>query len=109
MNVTSLSYPDASFDAVLDKGTLDCLLCGESSTANTAKYMSEVSRVLKPGGLFLVVTYGSPENRLSYLEGDYGWTTSVNTLPKPVINAEGLPEVQVDESQVHYVFLCRKN
>ena len=109
MSCCALSYPDASFDAVIDKGTLDSLLCGENSTANTARYMAEVSRVLKAGGVFIVVSYGSPENRLSYLEGDFGWSVSVHTLPKPAINAAGLPEASADPTQVHYVFFAQKS
>ena len=55
MNCCALDFPDETFDVVLDKGTLDSVLCGEGSTANTAKMCSEVSRVLKPNGVFLIV------------------------------------------------------
>jgi hypothetical protein len=44
------------------------VLCGEGSTANVAKFCSEVSRVLKPTGVFFIVSYGVPDNRLNYLE-----------------------------------------
>ena len=47
MNVCSLEFPDESFDAVVVKGTMDAILCGEGSTANVAKMCQEVSRVLK--------------------------------------------------------------
>lgn len=110
MNCAALNYPDASFSTVVDKGTLDCLLCGENSTANTGRYTHEVARVLKPGGVFIVVSYGAPENRLSYLEGDYGWFVSVQTIQKPTINTAGLPEAAGggDSSNVHYVYVCKK-
>merc|ERR1711968_155952 len=68
MNCCALDFPDETFDVVIDKGTLDSVLCGEGSTANTAKMCSEVSRVLKPKGVFLIVSYGVPDNRLNYLE-----------------------------------------
>ena len=48
MNVCALEFPDESFDAVLAKGLVDGILCGEGSTANVAKMCQEVSRVLKP-------------------------------------------------------------
>ena len=48
MNVCSLEFPDESFDAVVAKGLMDAILCGEGSTANVAKMCQEVSRVLKP-------------------------------------------------------------
>ena len=42
MNATALEYPDETFDAVLDKGTLDSVLCGEGSAANAARMCMEV-------------------------------------------------------------------
>lgn len=135
MNCTALNYPDACFNAVIDKGTLDCLLCGESSTANTGRYTHEVARVLKPGGVFIVVSFGPPENRLSCaccvcgrrqraprhaltaplslprpadLEGDYGWFVTVQTIAKPSINTAGLPEASGEAQAVHYVYICKK-
>lgn len=64
MNVCALDYPDESFNAVVDKGTLDSVLCGEGSTANVAKMCMEVSRVLKPNGVYFICSYGVPDNRL---------------------------------------------
>lgn len=42
MNVCSLEFPDESFDAVIGKGLMDAILCGEGSTANVAKMCQEV-------------------------------------------------------------------
>ena len=64
MNVCALDYPDESFNAVVDKGTLDSVLCGEGSTANVAKMCMEISRVLKPNGVYFICSYGVPDNRL---------------------------------------------
>jgi SAM-dependent methyltransferase len=109
MNCCALNFPDASFDAVIDKGTLDSILCSEASTANSGRYTHEVARVLKPGGVFIIVSQGAPEIRMSYLEGDYGWSTSISTIPKPSISTAGLPEASSsDPSAVHYVYVCRK-
>ena len=154
MNCCALDFPDATFDAVVDKGTMDSVLCGEGSTANVAKMCSEMSRcvrscgfarvalsgrvmaslwrhhpffpflfarlhpmlkpprpppllyrtfqipslcssvlptaccastplgsVLKPDGVFFIVSYGTPENRMSYLENDeYKWRVTVHTV-----------------------------
>lgn len=44
MNVCDMQFPDASYDAVIDKGTLDSILCGDNSTSNAAKYCAQVSR-----------------------------------------------------------------
>ena len=70
MNVCSLEFPDESFDAVIVKGTMDAILCGEGSTANVAKMCMEVSRVLKPSGILFVVSYGVPDNLMQYLENE---------------------------------------
>ncbi|KAG5192123.1 S-adenosyl-L-methionine-dependent methyltransferase [Tribonema minus] len=108
MNAMALEYPDESFDAAVDKGTLDSLMCGEGASANVAKMCMEVSRVLKPNGVYLVISYGAPDSRLKYLQSDdYSWTVSVATLPKPAISAAAIPDTK-DASAVHYVYLCRK-
>uniref|UniRef100_A0A7S2V7W5 Methyltransferase type 11 domain-containing protein n=1 Tax=Fibrocapsa japonica TaxID=94617 RepID=A0A7S2V7W5_9STRA len=108
MNVASLEFPDESFDAVIDKGTMDSILCGEGSTANCAKMCLEVSRVLKPNGVFFIVSYGVPENRLQYLENDdYSWQVSEHTIPKPTVTAAAVPDTK-DANSVHYVYVCQK-
>lgn len=83
VDATALSFPDGYFDAVLDKGTLDSVLCGENSTSNATKMLAETSRVLKAGGNYMVISYGQPESRLTYLEKeDYKWRVTVHTIRK---------------------------
>ncbi len=60
-------YADASFGGVLDKGTLDALLCGDSDAADSAAMLAEVHRLLAPGGAYLCVTSAAPRSRLRYL------------------------------------------
>lgn len=109
MNVMQLAFADGAFDAVVDKGTLDSLLCGDNSTANGGRYLSEVSRVLKPGGVFFCVSYGTPDNRLQYFENDdYGWSVVVKTLPKPTISSTtGAPDA-ADPASNHFVYVLVK-
>jgi hypothetical protein len=74
MNVTAMSFPASHFAAVVDKGTLDSLLCGDNATASVAKYYAEVARVLRAGGKFIIISYGPPEHRVPTLESDdYDW------------------------------------
>lgn len=108
MNMCSLEFPDESFDAVCDKGTLDSILCGEGSTANVAKMCQEISRVLKPSGVYFIVSYGVPDNRLNYLENDdYGWKVTVHTVAKPTVSATAVPDTK-DANSVHYIYACQK-
>jgi len=44
MDATSLGFADSSCDCIIDKGTLDSVLCGESSTANASRVLSGASR-----------------------------------------------------------------
>eukprot|EP00953_Heterococcus_sp_UTEX-ZZ885_P023120 12728-Heterococcus_DN1.PRE.2 len=108
MNASALEYPDETFDVALDKGTLDSVLCGEGSAANVAKMCMEVSRVLKPSGVYFVISYGVPDTRLQYLQvDDYSWTVTTLTLPKPAISAAAVPDTK-DANAVHYIYVCKK-
>lgn len=104
--------PDATYDAVVDKGTLDSLLCGERSSANASKMMAGVSRVLKSVGVYFCVSYGIPDNRMTYLDSEaYGWTVKVHTVAKPTVSAAGAAAAGgkgADGSSVHYVYVCQK-
>jgi hypothetical protein len=60
-------YDDGYFGAVVDKGTLDAVLCCHTGTADGAAYINEVHRLLSPGGMFLLISLGQPRARLSLL------------------------------------------
>lgn len=64
-----LPYPDDSFDLIVNKGTLDAILCSNGAISNANAMMEECARVLNPRhGKMVVVSYGSPENRRVYFE-----------------------------------------
>ncbi|KAM2918858.1 hypothetical protein COP2_040896 [Malus domestica] len=45
MDVRDMSFfPDESFDGVIDKGTLDSLMCGNDAPISAAQMLGEVSR-----------------------------------------------------------------
>ena len=96
MDVTQMTFSDASFDCVLDKATLDtmCQLdeedgeeldkektteetpeetcknenIGKQKTKKThvARMLRESLRVLRPGGTYVCLTYGEPEDRMDF-------------------------------------------
>jgi SAM-dependent methyltransferase len=83
MDCRDLRYKDSEFDMIIDKGTLDAILCGNDSAKNSSDMLDQCSRVLKPGGVFFIFTYGQPQSRLSYLEKPkLGWTVSYQVLGK---------------------------
>jgi len=61
---------NASFDVVIDKGTADALLCGSGADEQVRALVAEAARVLKPGGAFLLISYGTPDKRLGHLLPD---------------------------------------
>eukprot|EP00271_Cylindrocystis_brebissonii_P007843 TRINITY_DN21696_c0_g1_i2.p1 TRINITY_DN21696_c0_g1~~TRINITY_DN21696_c0_g1_i2.p1 ORF type:complete len:213 (+),score=29.62 TRINITY_DN21696_c0_g1_i2:198-836(+) len=81
MDVKSMTFEDESFDTVVDKGTLDSLMCGDDSTVNARKMLSGVSRILRPNGTYVLITYGDPRLRMSHLQRpDYKWTVHLHVM-----------------------------
>lgn len=57
----SLVYPNDSFDIVIDKGTIDAMMCSDTQGVSNARQIcSEAARVVSPGGLLIVVSHMSP-------------------------------------------------
>ena len=67
-DIHHMSYPDESFDVVIDKGTLDAIICGDEATCDPDKVLLEVNRVLKKDGVYICITFGMPENRMDYFQ-----------------------------------------
>jgi len=67
MDVRDLKYEDNTFDLAIDKSTIDALLCGDNSFINVAIMIKEVQRILKTGGIYMIISYGQPENRNLHL------------------------------------------
>merc|ERR1711904_47554 len=107
MNCTSLEFADVTFDVAIDKGTMDSILCGEGSTKHCSKMMSEISRVLKPGGTYVVISYGQPDYRLNYFDKpEYNWNIlPASSVPKPTVS---VVEEQ-DPANVHYIYIMTKS
>jgi len=73
---------------------LPALLTVEEATANANSVVREVSRVLAPGGVFIVVSYEPPAGRRSVLEAD---------------DATWHLEVAGEEDEMgNYIYVCRK-
>ncbi|ETW01178.1 hypothetical protein H310_06776 [Aphanomyces invadans] len=83
-------FDDGSFNCILDKGCLDTMLLAPETQVesnvwktvtpdNAAEFneasavMRECMRLLAPDGIFLLISYGSPTNRIGLLD----WPTDV--------------------------------
>eukprot|EP00697_Spironema_sp_BW2_P011838 gnl/Spiro4/2770_TR1347_c0_g1_i1.p1 gnl/Spiro4/2770_TR1347_c0_g1~~gnl/Spiro4/2770_TR1347_c0_g1_i1.p1 ORF type:complete len:206 (-),score=35.36 gnl/Spiro4/2770_TR1347_c0_g1_i1:29-646(-) len=72
------------FDIVVDKGTLDAMLCGTAGPANGKAMFVEILKFLKPGGIFLDITYGAPDARTQYFEEeDLAWSVASQEIVVP--------------------------
>ena len=92
MDVMKLEFPDNAFDVVIDKGTVDSLLCGGNSFHNVYVMNKNVTRVLKRGGRYIVVTYGQPDTRIDhYRRKKLRFDVEHKTVDKPVFSSDASP------------------
>ena len=89
-----------SFDVVFDKGTMDSLMSSGSSARSVSQVLAEISRVLKPGGVFVEISYGTPNTRVSFLKNpQYGWTVLENQEIEKI----------TERDTFHYIYFAQKN
>merc|ERR1712129_626847 len=60
-DATNMTFEEGSFDLIFEKGTLDAMYT--ASNQLVTRTVSEVGRVLRPGGLFVSVSFGAEDNR----------------------------------------------
>ncbi|GAB2220072.1 hypothetical protein Droror1_Dr00007715 [Drosera rotundifolia] len=130
MDVRDMNFfQTGSFDAVIDKGTLDSILCGSNSMKNATMMLEEVQRVLKDKGVYILITYGSPSFRLRLLRDSGSWSIKLHVIEK-VVSPGGCSEqskwelnkpVPLNEDgssveaalgrnpDVHYIYVCTKD
>jgi hypothetical protein len=59
-------FSNSEFNIIIDKGTLDSILCGENSVLIGDKMMKEIYRILANSGVFICITYGDEEHRKTF-------------------------------------------
>lgn len=103
MDVMKLDFPESSFDVVIDKGTIDSLLCGSNSFHNVYQMHKQISRVLKKGGKYISVTYGQPDTRIDhYRRKRLRFDVEPRTVDKPVFSSDASP------TSNYFVYLITK-
>ena len=100
MAVENMKYEDEFFDIVIDKSTIDCLVCCHDSTYLVARTMKECQRVLKPGGLFISISFTAPNMRLPHFRRSF--------LDFKIRIHEIFKEHYMGEITNHYVYILEK-
>ena len=110
MDVRQLQYAENTFDAVIDKGTFDSILCGDGSGPNAATMLSEIHRILSPNGVYICISYGTSEQRVRYFQStDFDWQVSHHLVAKPTISTSSVVSAQQqDDRNFHWVYIMRK-
>lgn len=110
MDVLDLKeFAPGEFNAVIDKGTLDSVLCGDNSVPCAEKMMNEIFRVLSPGGFYICTSYGDPEHRKIYIKTPPWEAVNVDKIAKP--SAMVATNINADENDVknfHYIYTMPK-
>lgn len=108
MDARAMELPNENFNVVIDKATLDSVLCGEGSTHNAQKMLQEVSRVLQSNGVYIAISHGQPSYRLTYLQRpEFGWNVKIFTVQKPMMGMTASLSAD-DKDNVHYIYVCTK-
>jgi len=88
MDMASMAFPDASFDLVVEKATVDSVLVDTSPWELTSpghllatRTLREVKRVLRPQGTFLSITFAQPHHRVPLLtQPGLSWSVVVDKV-----------------------------
>eukprot|EP00466_Bigelowiella_natans_P004165 jgi/Bigna1/69512/fgenesh1_pg.9_\ len=95
------TFGEGSFDLIIDKGTLESIAVG-NAFRDVHRMLASISRVLKPGGMFLSISFALPEQRtpllsgpLPQLRGVYEWSV----YPQGMVTPDGTQFT---------VYVCRK-
>lgn len=86
MDVRNIDFGPQTFDIAIDKATMDVMIHGsmwdppDDVQANIGAYLSEVDRILVPGGTFVYITYRQPQFLCPLLARE-AWKLEVEVLP----------------------------
>lgn len=88
MDMTKMSFDINTFDVVIDKASMDALCVDEKDVwdplegviENVHLMCTDISRILKPNGIFLSLSFAQPHFRTKYL---YGSRINGNVISNP--------------------------
>ena len=100
MDCSKLKYEDEFFDVIIDKSTLDCIVCCPDALEQVALTMKECQRTLKTGGFFISISFTPPGHRLPHLEQKF--------LDFDMRIHEIIKEHYSGELTYHYLYVMQK-
>jgi len=99
MDATKMTLDNNTMDAIIDKATLDSILCEVDAPNAALTTLSEIHRVLKTGGVYIMVSYSDQGGREELLK----------KCPWEEIIVEHLTISTGDNKKDGpYVFICKK-
>ena len=104
MDITDMSeFESNSFDLVIDKSTIDCLLCCDESFLKVAMMLKESQRVLKVDGIYFAISYGKPDSRSFHFDQPFlGFENREFVLYDQNVSEEE------KEDKTHYIYVSKK-
>ena len=90
-------HPDRLLQ-VVDKGTLDAVLCGEDSREGSAQLLAAALRVLKKKGVLLIVSHSKAR---AALIPPGAWKVATHDVAAPALD-------DAKPATTHYVYACTK-
>ncbi|KAJ3044051.1 hypothetical protein HDV00_003155 [Rhizophlyctis rosea] len=97
---------NASVDWAFDKGTLDGLMYQTDAVHVLKRIWNEVRRVLAPHGVFMLVSVGSPEGRLSLIEDVVGGWTVEKCFEIGGLSGQSMGQDSYSSVDKCYVYVC---
>lgn len=107
-DVMNMNFDSGSFDAVIEKGSLDSILCGDRSNIMAKRMLTQIHRVLKADGIYISISYAPPENRLRFFnQAEFTWNIFEYRIAKPILSTTAAMSKE-DSHTIHYVYVCIK-
>lgn len=110
MDCRDLKFNQGFFDVVIDKCTMDTILCSDNPYLNVALMTKEVQRVLKVSGIYMIVSHSEPDIRLPQLHREHlSFDIKVHVMKKEMEEGlSGCNSMVPHLEQTNYVYICKK-
>lgn len=98
----NMPYAPNTFDFAFDKGTFDAIITGaddwdvdDEVYTTSGKYFSNISRILKSGGIYMQISLGLPQFRRRYFDKErFNWNVECSQF--------------INDDTTFYLYICRK-